>query len=372
MRLETIAIHGDEGVADATGAVVPPIHLSTTFLRAADGSYPGGHVYTRSSNPNREGLERCLAALEGGEAAAAFGSGSAATLALFQALRPGDHVIAPADAYYGTIKLLREVMEPWGLQHSLVAMHDVDAVRAAMRPNTRMLWIETPSNPLLTISDIAALSELAHGAGALSVVDNTWGTPVGQRPIEHGADLVMHSTTKYLGGHSDLLGGAVVARTNDDFFARVRLIQASGGAVPSPFDCWLLLRGIRTLSCRMRVHSENALAVARFLAEHPRIEKVFYPALPDHPGHDIAARQMMLFGGMVSCLVRGSADQARAVASRTQLFAQATSLGGVESLIEHRASIEGPQTLTPQNLLRISVGLEHPDDLIADLAQALG
>jgi cystathionine gamma-synthase len=250
-------------------------------------------------------------------------------------------------------------------------MHELDQVRAALRPTTRLIWIETPSNPLLRISDIAAIAGIAHDTGAVAVVDNTWGTPVGQRPLEHGADIVMHSTTKYLGGHSDILGGAVIARTADPLFERIKFIQASGGAVPSPFDCWLLMRGIRTLPYRVRAHSEHAMVVARFLKAHPRIEQVFYPGLPDHPGHEIAARQMTQFGGMVSCLVQGGTAEALAVASRTRLFAHATSLGGTESLIEHRASVEGPQSTTPQNLLRISVGLEHPDDLIDDLTQAL-
>jgi cystathionine gamma-synthase len=371
MHIETLAIHAGHAPDSATGAVTPPIYLSTTFLRGEDGSYTQGYSYTRTDNPNRAELERCLAALEGGAGAAAFASGNAATMSILQSLAPGDHVLASGDTYYGTLKLFNELMAPWGLETTLVDLTDLAQVRAALRPRTRLLWVETPSNPLLKLSDIAALADLAHTAGALCAVDNTWATPLSQRPLELGADLVMHSTTKYLGGHSDLLGGAVVARDLEGIFARVRAQQAIGGAVPAPFDCWLLLRGIRTLAYRMRAHSEHALRVARFLAEHPAVEQVHYPGLRSHPAHDLACRQMRLFGGMVSCQVRGGVAEALAVAARTRLFTQATSLGGVESLIEHRASVEGPQTSTPQNLLRLSVGLEHPDDLVEDLRLAL-
>jgi cystathionine gamma-synthase len=371
MHPETQAIHSGHAPDAATGAVVPPIHMSTTFVREADGSYASGYSYGRNANPNRTALEQCLAALEGGAEAAAFASGSAATLAILQSLAPGDHVLAPADVYYGTTRLLREVMAPWGLEHSLVNMGEPEAVRAALRPNTRLVWVETPSNPLLKLCDIAALAEMAHEVGALCAVDNTWATPIAQRPLDLGADLVMHSTTKYLGGHSDLLGGAVVARERDELFARIRGVQVLGGAVPSPFDCWLLLRGVRTLGVRMRAHSEHALAVARFLQENPAVERVHYPGLEQHPSHGLAKRQMRLMGGMVSVQLRGGERAARALASATRLFAQATSLGGVESLIEHRASVEGPHSTTPANLLRISVGLEHPDDLVEDLRNAL-
>ncbi|GIV76347.1 MAG: cystathionine gamma-synthase [Litorilinea sp.] len=372
MQLETRAVHAGRQVDPATGAVMPPIHLSTTFERDADGAYPHGYIYTRSGNPNRQALEQCLAQLEGGAAAAAFSSGMAATMAVLQALQPGDHVLLPADVYYGTRKLAQEIFRPWGLAVSTVDMADLEQVRAAIQPQTRLVWVETPSNPLLKITDIAAVAEMAHRVGARCVVDNTWATPVLQQPLSLGADLAMHATTKYLGGHSDLLGGALIAREEDDFFLRIREIQATGGAVPSPFDCWLLLRSIRTLPYRMRAHCHNGLAVARFLQEHPRVEAVHYPGLASHPGHTVAARQMQGFGGMLSIQVAGGADAAMAVASRVRLFTRATSLGGVESLIEHRASVEGPASTTPPNLLRLSVGLEHPDDLIADLAQALG
>lgn len=371
MRIETLAVHAGREVDPATGAVTPPIHLSTTFVREADGSYPHGYSYSRAGNPNREALERCLAVLEGGAAAAAFSSGSAATTALFQALAPGDHVIAPHDVYHGTARLLRETFVPWGLQATFVDMTDPREVVRAIRPNTRLFWVETPSNPLLKIADISRISGIAHGAGAACACDNTWATPVLQRPFDLGADLIVHATTKYLGGHGDVLGGAVIARAEDSFFRRVRTIQVTGGAVPSPFECWLTLRGVPSLPSRMRGHSETALRVAEFLSQHPEVEAVHYPGLKAHPGYETAARQMRLPGGMLSFQVQGGRERAFAVAATVKLFTRATSLGGVESLIEHRASVEGPGTRTPDNLLRLSIGLEHPDDLIADLAQAL-
>lgn len=372
MRIETLAVHAGHGVDPATGAVTPPIYLSTTFERAADGSFPRGYIYTRSNNPNREALERCLCALEGGKVAAAFSSGSAATMSVFQSLSPGGHVIAPNDAYYGTAVLLRETFHRWGLETTFVDMTDPDLVQQALRPNTRLVWVETPSNPLLKITDIARISSIARDAGAVCVCDNTWATPILQRPLELGADLVMHSTTKYLGGHSDVLGGAVVAKAEDEFFGKVRSLQASGGAVPSPFDCWLTLRGIRTLPYRVRAQSESALKVATFLSHHPEVESVHYPGLPVHPGHDIAVWQMATYGGMLSFQLRRGRDKAFDVAAKVRVFTRATSLGGTESLIEHRASVEAPGTRTPENLLRVSIGLEHPDDLIEDLERALG
>lgn len=372
MRFETRAVHAGTGVDPTTGAVVPPIHLSTTFEREPDGSYPRGHLYARNSNPNREALERCLAELESAAAAAAFASGTAATAAIFGALGPGDHVVAPTDVYHGTARLLREHMARWGLQASFVDMTDPARVAQAVRANTRLVWLETPSNPMLRITDMARVVEIARGAGAVTVCDNTIATPVLQRPLEHGVDLVHHATTKYLGGHSDIMGGAVVARTREGLFEAIRKIQASNGAIPSPFDCWLLLRSLRTLPYRVRAHSEHALAVARFLAGHRRVAAVHYPGLPTHPGHPVAARQMAGFGGALSFQVEGDRDAALTVAAKVRLLTRATSYGGVESFIEHRASIEGPESLTPQNLLRLSIGLEHPDDLIEDLSQALG
>lgn len=371
LRPETLAIHAGRRIDPTTGAIALPIHLSTTFERAPDGSYPHGYLYSRTENPNREALETCLATLEGGTAAAAFASGSAATLAVLQALRPGDHVLAPQDAYAGTTTLLKTVLVPWGLVVSFVDMTDVAAVERSLQPNTRLVWLETPSNPMLKVTDIVKVAELAHSAGALCVVDNTWATPMLQRPFQLGADIIVHSTTKYLGGHSDVLGGAAIARVDCEFFQRVRHIQKTGGGVAAPFDCWLVMRGIQTLPYRMRAHSENALKIAQWLNQHPQVEAVHYPGLAEHPGYAIAQRQMSQFGGMLSFQVKGGQAAAFKVAAAVQLFHRATSLGGVESLIEHRASIEGAGTLTPENLLRVSVGLEHPEDLIADLARAL-
>lgn len=372
MRIDTLAVHAGHGPDPTTGAVSPPIHLSTTFAREADGSLHDGFLYSRSDNPCRRGLETALAGLEGGRAALAFASGMAATAALLQTLGPGDHVLAPADAYYATGKLLREVMGPWGLASSFVDLTDLDAVRAALTPRTRLVWIETPSNPRLAITDIAAVAALAREAGARVACDNTWATPLLQRPLELGADVVMHATTKYLGGHSDVTGGALVLVEEGELAARLRTTQALAGGVPSPFDCWLVHRGIRTLPQRMRAHCDNAEAVARFLAADRRVEAVHYPGLPDDRGHPVARRQMRRFGGMVSFEVPGGASAALALVGRVRLFTRATSLGGTESLLEHRASVEGPESRTPPGLLRLSIGLEHPDDLIEDLDQALG
>ena len=376
MNIETIAVHAGKSIDPTTGAVMPPIHLSTTFERAADGSYPSGFSYIRADNPNRRALEEALVALEGGVAAATFGSGMAAIMAVFQALQSGDHVLIPDDIYFGTGKLVRELFGPWGLQHTAVDMTDLAAVQAAVRPTTKLIWIETPSNPLLKITDVTAVADLAHAAGAICACDSTWPTPMLQRTLALGADLAIHATTKYLGGHSDVLGGAVITSSEGAFWNRLLLVQRTGGAVPSPFDCWLTLRGIRTLPYRMRGHCENARKVAHFLANHPKVCVVHYPGLASHPGHAIAAKQMSDFGGMLSFQVcpdklHTGMENALRVANRTKLFTQATSLGGVESLIEHRFSVEGPNSKTPDNLLRVSVGLEHPDDLIADLAQAL-
>jgi cystathionine gamma-synthase len=371
MQLETLAVHAGRTIDPASGAVMPPIHLSTTFERNEDGTYPAGYVYSRSDNPNRRALEACLAALEGGVAACAFASGMAATTAIFQTLSAGDHVLIPGDAYFGTGKVAQDVFGRWGLGCSVVDLTNLKEVQAAVRANTKLIWVETPSNPLLKITNIAAVSQVAHAVGAICVVDNTWPSPICQRPLELGADVVMHSTTKYLGGHSDLTGGALIVRQTGEFYDRLRTIQQWGGAAPSPFDCWLLRRSISTLPYRVRGHCENAALVAHFLASHPAVEAVHYPGLPSHPGHEIAARQMSRFGGMLSIQVKGGATEALAVANKVEIFTQATSLGGVESLIEHRASVEGPTSRTPPNLLRISVGLEHADDLIADLERAL-
>src|SRR5438034_5577229 len=379
MKIETIAVHAGHAVDPATGAVAAPIYLSTTFERDIEGTYSRGFMYTRNDNPNRQALERGVSMLEGGEAAAAFASGTGATMSILQALSPGDHVLAHVDAYYGTSRLIREIFVRWGLQVDFVDMSDFAAVKKALRPNTKLAWAETPSNPLLKVVDLAALAEIAHGAGAIFVCDNTW-APVLQRPFDVGADLILHSTTKYFGGHCDVLGGIVVAKRDDEFFQRVRSIQYEGGAVPSPFDCWLILRGMRTLPWRMRAHSENAMKLAELLARHPRVARVHYPGLQSHPGYKIAASQMSthstgaqgkLFGGMLSLEVKDGRDAALSVAAKTKIFTRATSLGGVESLIEHRASIEGAGTTSPEGLLRLSIGLENADDLIEDLDQAL-
>src|SRR5438034_1994858 len=370
MKIETLAVHAGHAVDPATGAVAAPIYLSTTFERDVEGTYPGGFMYTRNDNPNRQALEQGISALEGGAGAAAFASGTGATMSIFQALAPGDHVLAHVDAYYGTSRLLREIFLRWGLQADFIDMSDLGAVKRAVRPKTKLAWMETPSNPLLKIVDLAAVAEIVHDAGALCVCDNTW-APVLQRPFDLGADLILHSTTKYFGGHCDVLGGIVVAKDDSEFFQRIRSIQYSGGAVPSPFDAWLILRGMRTLPWRMRAHSENGMKVAEFLAQHRKVARVHYPGLRSHPGHEIAARQMSMFGGMLSFQVGDGGEAAMSVAAKPKIFTRATSLGGVESLIEHRASIEGPGTTSPENLLRLSIGLENADDLIEDLDQAL-
>ena len=372
MRIETLAVHAGLRVDPTTGAVAPPLYAATTFEHEPDSTAPRGYVYSRTDNPNRKALEECLAELEGGAAAAAFASASAATAAVFLALAPGDHVVAPLDAYFGTGHLLRDTFAPWGLAVDFVDMTDTGAVKAALTPRTKVVWVETPSNPLWRVTDIAEASALAHRVGARCVCDNTAATAVLQRPFAHGADLVVYATTKYLGGHGDVMGGAVVAHARDPFFERIRAIQGAGGAVPSPFDCWLVRRGIRTLPWRMRAHSDNALRVATFLQAHPRVEAVHYPGLASHPQHEVARRQMTGFGGMLSVQVKGGRQAAFAVESKVRIFTCATSFGGTESLLEHRASVEGATTRSPDNLLRLSIGLEHPDDLVADLDQALG
>jgi cystathionine gamma-synthase len=369
-HFETLAVHAGHSIDPASGAVTPPIMLSTTFERAADGSFPSGFSYARTDNPGRRSLEDCIAALEGGGRAFCFASGSAAATATFSLLRPGEHLLAPAECYHGTLSQIRTLFAPRGIEFCLFEGHSAADLEAAWRPNTRLVWIETPSNPLLGITDIAAIARLAHARGARLAVDSTFATPLAQRPLDLGADLTVHSTTKYFGGHSDVTGGVVIVR--DDMLAEaLTSLQVLGGAVPSPFDCWLIRRSIATLACRFRAQSESATRVAQYLAASAAVEKVFYPGLATHPDHALARRQMRYFGGIVSFCVPGGPPEALATAARLRLFTRATSLGGIESLIEHRASIEGPTTRTPQNLLRLSIGLEHADDLIADLAQAL-
>jgi len=371
MKIETIAVHAGCKPERGTRDVTPAIHQSTTFEKAGDGSLPGGYLYGRANNPNREALEEALAALEGGAAALAFSSGSAATMGLMHALAPGDHVIAPDDAYYGTAILLNTHFREWGLKSTLVDMLDLKAVERAVTPQTKLIWAETPSNPLLHVTDLRGVAAIAKKAGALMACDNTWATPLLQRPLELGADVVMHSVTKYLSGHSDVLGGTLIFKKAGALLEKARTNQREGGAVPSPFECWLTLRGLQTFPYRVRAHSENAQRVAEFLSRQPKVEAVHYPGLPTHPGHKIATAQMSGFGGMMSIQVKGGQAEAFKLCAAVKLFTHATSLGGTHSLIEHRASVEGPTTKSPANLLRLSIGLEHADDLIEDLDQAL-
>jgi cystathionine gamma-synthase len=372
MHIDTKLVHCGGRRDDETGAISPPIHLSTTFERDETGTPAHGYSYVREGNPTQERLEEALTAIDSAAAALFFASGMAAGASLLQALPRGSHVLLPDDCYYGYRALAEEFFGQWGLSWDAVAMEDVDAVRAAMRDQTRIVWAESPSNPLMKVVDLGALASLAHEGKAILVADATFATPVLQRPIELGADVVLHSTTKYMGGHSDVQGGSLAFREITGLFEKVEHVRKLVGGVASPFNSWLVLRGLRTLSARVRIQSENALAVARFLDGHPRVERVYYPGLETHPGHAIARKQMSAFGGMLSFLVRGGREEALAVTAKVRLFVRATSLGGVESLIEHRNSSEGPGSRTAGNLLRVSVGLEHGQDLIEDLAQALG
>ncbi len=371
MKIETIAIHAGNQIDKYTRAAIQPITLSSTFERGEDGGFPGGFIYSRIDNPNRKSLENVVAKLEGADDAAAFSSGNAAGAAVFQALGPGSHIIAPDDMYHGLRNQLLQVFEGI-IEVSFIDLANLNAIKNAIRQNTRLIWVETPSNPLLKISDLRAITELAKSNGILVACDNTFSTPVFQRPLDLGCDLVMHSSTKYFGGHSDVIGGVLACKRNDEIWKKIKNIQVLSGAVPSPFDCFLIVRGIKTLPYRMRGHAHNAALIAEFLNSHDRVEQVFYPGLKSHPGYEIAKSQMSEYGGVVSFLVKGGAAEARKVVNRVNVFTQATSLGGVESLIEHRASIEGPETKTPQNLIRISVGLENSEDLIQDLRKALG
>ena len=371
MRFETLAVHAGR-TADPSGGVMPAIQLSTTFERDASGVPLGGHTYIRESNPNQAQLEAALAPLEGAEAALVFASGMAAGIALLQTLPPGSHVVFPDDVYYGFRDAADDYLPQWGIRSDFVGMEDLEALRQALRPETRVVWLETPSNPLLKVVDLGRAAALARAAGARTIVDNTFATPALQQPIALGADVTLHSATKYFGGHSDVQGGALLFAKKDDLHTRVEQVRHTLGAVASPFNCWLVLRGLRTLACRMAAQSAGALAVARALAGRPEIAAVHYPGLPSHPGHAIAARQMAGgFGGMLSLRVAAGREAALRAVSKVRLFLRATSLGGVESLIEHRATSEGPTSSTPEDLLRLSIGLEHPDDLIADLLQAL-
>jgi cystathionine gamma-synthase len=371
MRFETKAIHAGAEVDETTGAVSPPLYLSTTFERDLEGATPRGYSYVRDGNPTQQRLEEALAAIDSAEGALAFASGMSAASALLQSLPPKSHVLFPDDSYYGVRRIADDYFPRWGASSDFIAMEDLDRVRAAMRDDTRVLWCETPSNPLLKVVDIAALGEIAHERGALLLVDGTFATPALQRPIELGADVVLHSTTKYLGGHSDVQGGSLAFAKRGELFEAVEHTRKIHGGVASPFNSWLVLRGVRSLSARMRVHCENARAIAAMLAGHKNVERVHYPGLPSHPRHDVARKQMSDFGGMLSFLVRGGREDALRVAAGVKVIVRATSLGGTETLIEHRASSEGPGSRTPQNLLRMSIGLENMQDLLDDLQQAL-
>jgi cystathionine gamma-synthase len=370
MRFETKVVHAGLRT-DETGAVAPPIHLSTTFERNRESQPIGADTYIRESNPTQTQLEIALAALENGEAALAYASGMAAGITVIQSLPPGSHAILPNDAYYSYRAAFEEYFSHWGFSASIVDMSDPSNVRAALTPKTKLIWMETPSNPQLKIVDIAAVCEIARKAGALTFVDNTWATPALQRPLDLGADIAMHSATKYFGGHSDVMGGTLMFAKKDEFYEKCHHTRSHMGGVLSPFNAWLILRGIRTLACRMRVHTDNAMAIAAALDGHPALSQIHYPGLGSDPGHAVAKKQMSGFGGMMSIRVKAGRDAAMQVLSRVKIFTRATSLGGTESLIEHRASSEGPNSKTPQDLLRLSIGLEHRDDLIADLKHAL-
>ncbi|MFE7313107.1 cystathionine gamma-synthase [Streptomyces sp. NPDC057555] len=373
---ETLAIHAGQEPDPLTGAVVPPVYLTSTFKQDGVGGLRNGYEYSRAANPTRTALEECLAALEAGTHASAFASGLAAEDCVIRAVcAPGDHVIVPADAYGGTLRLFRTVLARWGLSSSAVNLADPEAVRAALRPDTRLIWCETPTNPLLALTDIPGLAALAHDAEALLAVDNTFASPYLQQPLTLGADIVMHSTTKYLGGHSDVIGGAVIVR-DEELGDQIRFHQFAVGAIAGPFDAWLTLRGIRTLPVRMDRHCDNAQQIAAALHAHPRVTRVMYPGLPDHPGHEIARKQMRRFGGMISFQVAGGEEAAAELCGRTRLFTLAESLGGVESLIEHPArmthlSAKGTAQEVPGDLVRISVGIENAADLMADLTHVL-
>lgn len=370
MNIETIAIHGGNHIDPKTKAVVQPIVMATTFERDADGGFSSGYQYSRSANPNRDALEKVMAQLEHGVEAAAFSSGNAAGMAVFQSLEPGSHIIAPDDMYHGLRNQLKQLFAGI-LEFDFIDVNSEETLRSHIKVNTRVIWVETPSNPLLKITDIKKVVAVACEYNIKVVCDNTFATPVCQQPLSLGADLVMHSTTKYFGGHSDLMGGALVTAEKSDWWEKIRNVQTMGGAIPSPMDCYYLVRSIKTLPYRVKGHVSNALMLAKYLENHPRVQQVMYPGLDSHPQQNIVKEQMILPGAMMSFTLKGGEAEAKKVINALKIFTQATSLGGVESLIEHRASVEGPDTKTPFNLLRVSVGLEHIDDLIADMEQAM-
>jgi len=371
MKIETIAIHAGNKEDSSTGAVIQPIVLSTTFERSAEGTYPSGYIYSRASNPNRTSLENVLAQLERGADAAAFSSGNAAGMSVFQSLKPGTHILLPDDMYHGLRNQVKNLFAGI-LEFDFININDPEVLEQHIKPNTVLIWVETPSNPLLKITDLRKVIATAKKHNIKVACDNTFATPVCQQPIAFGADIVMHSSTKYFGGHSDLTGGVLVTAEKNEWWAKIRQVQELGGAIPSPVDCYYLTRSIKTLPYRMAGHMKNAQLLAEYLEKHPKVEAVLYPGLPSHPQHETAKSQMCGFGGMLSVLFKGGEEEAKRVINKLKLYTQATSLGGVESLIEHRAMVEGPDTKTPRNLLRISVGLEHIDDLIEDMEQALG
>jgi cystathionine gamma-synthase len=371
-HFKTICAHAGATPDPATGAVTSPLYFSSTFHYPPTGEYPPGHIYSRESNPTRASLETVLAQLEQGEDAAAFSSGSAAASAVFFSLRPGDHIVINFDAYAGIRAMLKDIFMPWGLEVTFSDLSDVSNLSKSIQPNTKLVWTESPTNPQLRIVDLISVIAICKQHQIKVAVDNTFASPALQNPLVLGADIVMHSTTKYLGGHSDMTGGALITAKKDEQWERIRHIQHIQGAIPAPFDCWLLLRGIRSFVPRMALHISNAKAVATFLATHPKVEKALYPGLPTHAGHEVAKKQMSDFGAMVSFLVKGSKEDAIKIAQRVKVFTNATSLGGTESLLEHRKSVEGPDSPTPDNLIRLSVGLEDVTSLIEDLRQALG
>jgi cystathionine gamma-synthase len=372
MHLDTLSIHAGRAIDRSTGAVSLPLHTSTTFERAADGGFPTGFEYVRDGNPTRNAFEAAMATLEGGASAMAFASGMAAISAVIDSLDRDGRIIAPDDMYFGIRSLIDETDIGRRFDFCSVDMTNLDALRAELdRERASLVWIETPSNPLIRVVDVASACAMAHEVGALAVVDNTWSTPVLQRPLELGADAVIHSATKYVGGHSDLMAGIVVVPNGSPLERPLRMVQRHRGSIAAPFDCWLALRGLQTLPLRMRAHCAGALEIALALSREQSVESVLYPGLPDDPGHSTARRQMSGFGGMLSFVVRGGAVAAMTFAAKLNLITRATSLGGTHSLIEHRASVEGPRSVAPPGLLRLSVGLEHPEDLLADLRQAL-
>lgn len=368
---KTICAHAGATPDPATGAVTSPLYFSSTYHYPPTGENPTGNVYSREGNPTRNSLENVLAQLEQGAEAAAFSSGSAAANAVFLSLRPGDHLIINFDAYAGVRIMLKDIFMPWGLEVTFVDLSDITTLSKSIKANTKLVWTESPTNPQLKIVDLISVIAICKQHHIKVAVDNTFATPALQNPIVLGADIVMHSTTKYLGGHSDLTGGALITAKKDEQWERIRHVQHIQGAVPSPFDCWLLMRGIRSFVPRMTQHLHNAKAVVEFLSHHPKVERVLYPGLVTHPGHEVAKKQMSDFGAMVSFLVKGTKEDAIKIAQRVKVFTNATSLGGTESLLEHRKSVEGADSPTPDNLIRLSVGLEDSQSLIEDLKQAL-